>query len=40
MEARGQETGKVAVVDKVTTMRGEEILKPCDCEGFLAGGKD
>lgn len=39
VEAQGQETGKVPAVEKVTTMRGEDTLTPCNCEGFLAGGK-
>lgn len=37
-EAQGQETGEVAAVDKVTTMKGEDTLTSCNCEGFFAGG--
>lgn len=38
-EARGQETGEVAAANKVTAVKGEDVLTLGSCEGFLAGGE-
>lgn len=39
VETQAQKTDKATAVEKMTTVKGEDTLKPWNYEGFVAGGK-